>query len=36
MADDQEKIEVLFCLNEKGTGPFFYAEAAMATKVKFL
>ena len=38
MAEDQsEKIEVSFlCLNEKGTCPFFYAKAAMATKVKSL
>lgn len=35
MADDQGKTEVLFYLNEKGTRPFFYAKAAMATKVKF-
>jgi hypothetical protein len=34
MADDQEKTEVFIVLNEKGTGPFFYAKAAKATKVK--
>ena len=34
MADDQEKTEDCSALNEKGTSPFFYAKAAMATKVK--
>ncbi len=35
MADDAEKTEVHFFLNEKGTSPFFYAKIAMITKVKF-
>ena len=36
MAEEQsEKIEVSFlCLNEKGTCPFFFSKAAMATKEK--
>ena len=34
MADDQEKTEDSIVLNEKRTSPFFYAKAAMATKVK--
>ena len=36
MADDQGKTEVLMCLSEKGTRPFFYAQTAMVTKAKFL
>jgi len=35
MADDQEKREVSFILNEKGTSPFFYASR-YGTKEKFL
>ena len=34
MADDAEKTEDFIVFNEKGASPFFYAEAAMATKVK--
>jgi hypothetical protein len=33
MADDQEKTEESFDLNEKGTSPFFYA-CRYGTKVK--
>lgn len=36
MAYDQEKTEDITLLSEKGTSPFFYAKAAMATKVKSL
>ncbi len=35
MADDQDKTEAYTFLNKKGTSPFFYAKAAMATKVNF-
>jgi len=34
MADDAEKTEAIIFSNKKGTSPFFYAKAAMATKVK--
>ncbi|MFA7610466.1 MAG: hypothetical protein WCY51_03150 [Sulfurimonas sp.] len=34
MADDQEKTEEYIILNEKETRLFFYAKAAVATKVK--
>jgi hypothetical protein len=34
MADNQEKTEDFIVLNKKGTRPFFYAKAAMATEVK--
>ena len=34
MADDQEKTEERSVLNVKGTSPFYYAEAAVATKEK--
>jgi len=36
MADDAEKTEARFILNKKRTSPFFYAKAAVATKVKSL
>ncbi|MEA3374172.1 MAG: hypothetical protein U9Q62_10865 [Campylobacterota bacterium] len=34
MADDQEKTEVISVLNVKGTRPFYYAKAAVATEGK--
>jgi len=34
MADDAEKTEEFYILNEKRTSSIFYAKAAMATKVK--
>lgn len=34
MADDAEKTEETTIRNKKRTTPFFYAKAAMATKVK--
>jgi len=36
MADDTQKTEARFILNEERTSSFFYAKAAMATKVKSL
>jgi len=34
VADDQEKTEVLFSLNEKATYHFFYAQVTMTSKAQ--
>jgi len=34
MADDAKNTEAIIFFNKKGTSPFFYAKATMATKIK--